>query len=162
MIVIECFSDEALVRALCFSTKSIHHESGKGSVVNRVMKEACAIGLVDADPGANQPAKRKNWFISCEACGSLRRLEQKENARQQIIELCPRLEDWLLARARAKGVNPADFGVPMTAQELHGKRCNQLPRFRDFLDSLANDEEMTRLRYWLNSHSVARFPTATP
>lgn len=161
MIVIECFSDEALVHALGVSVKPIH-ESGKGSVVNRLMEETIAIGLVDEDPGANQPAKLKNGFISCETYGSLRRLVQKGNPRQQIIELCPRLEDWLLARARAKGVNPADFGVPVTAQELHGKRCNQLPRFRDFLDSLANDEEVARLRYWLNPHSVARFPSATP
>jgi hypothetical protein len=51
-VVVECYHDAALVRALGVPVRSLGHEHGKGSVLLALAKcNGDAVGVVDADPG---------------------------------------------------------------------------------------------------------------
>ena len=49
-ILVECYPDEALLRALGIPKKQLRHERCKGEVVKRVLKLDETIGLIDEDP----------------------------------------------------------------------------------------------------------------
>jgi hypothetical protein len=83
--------------------------------------------------------------------GKLVLLEHATTAAKRLVLVCPRLEEWLYARAAACGVNPCDYGLPNTADRLHSiPRYEQKPKFVEFLKRLHTlDAEMQCLRSWI-------------
>jgi len=90
-------------------------------------------------------------YQTAEQTGGLRLLVHKTNQGKRVVVICPRLEEWQLQRAKAAGIDPADFGLPNDARRLHGSgRYEQLPKYRQFLETiLASDPEFQRLRKWV-------------
>jgi len=60
-ILVECYADETLLRALGMPRKQLRHERCKGEVVKRVRKFGCATGLIDEDPASAQPRELDNY-----------------------------------------------------------------------------------------------------
>jgi hypothetical protein len=117
MIYLECDPDKALMRTLGLAAKEIKHVYSKGNVCNKLAKSRHSKGLVDEDPASPQPTyigKLKLSFHQHEI-----KLLQDDKAQNQLIVLCPSLEEWILKAAREAKVNIQDYGLPNGARQLH-------------------------------------------
>ena len=149
-ILVECYPDEALLRALGVSKKLLRHERCKGEVVKRVRKFDCATGLIDEDPASAQPRDLDN-YKQVQAAEGLRLLARRNDKNKRLIIVCPRLEDWLIERAKSSGIQPEDHGLPTDPDRLHGiPRYEQKEGFCRFLAELIDrDNGMHLLRRWI-------------
>ena len=152
IVLVECYHDAALVKALGVRRRDLRHEGCKGNVVKGLRKaRQDAVGLLDADPqGGGRPGELANYAETDTAPG-LRLLEHRRDRSKRVIEMSPRLEEWLVGRAASCGVRLAVHDLPETARELHrNPRCDRKPGFRPFLDALLRaDEAMQALQRWL-------------
>ena len=150
-VLVECYPDEALMRALGVPRKRLRHEHCKGDVVNRLRKLPLAIGMVDEDPGSAQPRDLTDSYRQSQAAEGLRLLTRQGSDAQKLIVVCPRLEDWLIHRADASGIKPEDYGLPGDPRRLHSvPHYEQEDGFQRFLAELiARDETMNLLRQWV-------------
>ncbi len=149
-ILVEYNADEAVLRALGISKKQLRHEHCKGEVVKRVRKFDCATGLIDEDPSSAQPRELNN-YKQVQVAEGLRLLTRRDDKNKRLIIVCPRLEDWLIARAKSSGIRPEDHGLPTDPDRLHGiPRYEQKEGFRRFLAELKErDSGMHLLRRWI-------------
>ena len=151
-ICVECYADEKLVTSLQPEyAKRILHHGGKGDIVNYLRKASttAGIGLVDEDPGSTQPRDLRNNYIEIESTGAIRYYRHREKSSCFIVMLCPRLEEWLLARARAAGIDRMAYGLPDTGERLHEyAHYERDPKFEEFMKRLLNsgDAEIEKLR----------------
>ena len=149
-ILVECFPDAALLRALGVSKKQVRHERCKGQVVKRVRKFDFATGLIDEDPTSAQPRDLDN-YKQMQAAEGLRLLARRNDKNKRLIIVCPRLENWLIERAKSSGIRPKDYGLPSDPDKLHSiPRYEQKEGFRRFLAKLEEqDSGMQLLRRWI-------------
>ncbi|UCD52675.1 MAG: hypothetical protein JSW27_08565 [Phycisphaerales bacterium] len=151
-VLVECYPDRALVLALGVPKRQLRHERCKGEVVKRVRKLDDVTGIVDEDPASAQPHDLNNYDIAAEVEG-LRLLSRRDQRNRRMVVICPRLEDWLLQRARASGVEPQDHGLPDHPRQLHGMgRYDLKSGFGPFLTKLIDrDKALSVLREWILS-----------
>ena len=149
-VLVECNADEAVLRALGVSKKQLRHERCKGEVVKRVRKFDCATGLIDEDPSSAQPRDLDN-YKQVRAAEGLRLLARRDDKNKRLIIVCPRLEDWLIHRAKSMGVEPENYGLPADPNRLHSiPRYELKDGFRRFLAELIDrDKGMHLLRRWI-------------
>lgn len=152
IVLVECYNDTALVRALGVQRRNVRHEFSKGNVLNGLRKVAShAAGLIDADPNSeNHPAELSNYRQTENVLG-LRLLIHTRESQKKVVEVNPRLEEWLVARAIACNLNLAQqYQLPQTARDIHRiARCDQKPGFQRFLqDLLKVDKGMKTLKSW--------------
>lgn len=103
MIYLECYSDEALVKALGIHKKEIYHSYSKGNVCKKLEKNSESKGLVDEDPFSTQPSYIGKLKTNSHEYDI--KLLYDEIANNHLIVLCPRLEDWILKAAKEAGIN---------------------------------------------------------
>ena len=149
-ILVECYPDETLLRLLGVSRKQVRHERCKGEVVKRILKFDCATGLIDEDPSSAQPRDLDN-YKQVQAAEELHLLTRRDDKNKRLIIVCPRLEDWLIQRAKASGIRPEDYGLPSDPDKLHSiPRYEQKEGFCRFLAELKErDSGMHLLRRWI-------------
>ena len=149
-VLVECNADEKLLRALGVSKKQLRHERCKGEVVKRVLKFDCATGLIDEDPASAQPRELDN-YKQVQAAEGLRLLARRDDKNKRLIIICPKLEDWLIQRAKSSGIRPKDYGLPSDPDKLHSiPRYEQKEGFCRFLAELKErDSGMHLLRRWI-------------
>jgi hypothetical protein len=149
-VLVECNADEAVLRALGVSKKQLRHERCKGEVVKRVLKFESAIGLIDEDPQSAQPRDLDN-YKEVKTAEGLRLLVRRDDENKKLVIVCPKLEDWLIARAKSSGIRPVDYGLPTDPDRLHGiPRYEQKEGFHRFLVELKeHDKGMHLLRRWV-------------
>jgi len=153
-VMVECYHDTALVRALGVPMRSLGHEHGKGNVLMALAKwNGAAIGMVDADPGKqNSIPGEMAKYRDRESAHGLTLMGHAADARKFLVVVGPTLEDWRVARAQAAGIRLSDYGLPDSARALHRiPRYDMRPRFHAFLADLASDNGMGTLRKWLTS-----------
>jgi hypothetical protein len=97
-VLVECYPDAVLLRALGVSKKQLRHERCKGEVVKRVLKFDCATGLIDEDPTSAQPRELNNCN-QVQISEGLCLFARRDDKNKRLIIVCPRLEDWLINRA---------------------------------------------------------------
>lgn len=150
MIAVECFPDEMLVRSLGIPVARVRHSRGSGNVLNDLLRGHAELGVIDEDPGKTRPADICR-FVEKARQGNVILMTGGKDADGRLVMICPRLEEWLLSRAKAAGVNPGDYGLPNTTKALRRLgRYERRPKFRAFLDALlAADAEMQALKKWL-------------
>ena len=149
-VFVECYPDEALLRAIGVPRKQLRHERCKGEVVKKVLKLDCAIGMIDEDPASAQPRDLSN-YEEVEAAEGLRLLARRGSGQRKLVVVCPRLEEWLIQRALLSDVKPKDYDLPDDANRLHSiARYDQKGGFRHFLaDMIQRDKGMSLLRRWV-------------
>ena len=149
-VLVECNADEAVLRALGVSKKQLRHERCKGEVVKRVSKLYCATGLIDEDPSSAQPRDLDN-YKELQANEGLRQLARRDDKNKRLIVVSPRLEDWLIQRAKASGIRLKDYGLPSDPDKLHSiPRYEQKEGFCRFLAELKErDSGINLLRRWI-------------
>ena len=149
-VFVECYPDAALLRALGVSKKQLRHERCKGEVVKRVHKFDCATGLVDEDPTSTQPRDLDN-YKQIQTVEGLCLLTRRNDDNKRLVIICPRLEEWLVSRAKSSGIRPEDYGLPADPNRLHSiPRYEQKPGFLRFLTELKErDKGMQLLQQWI-------------
>jgi hypothetical protein len=150
IFLVECYPDTSLLRALGVSKKQLRHERCKGEVVKRVLKFESAIGLIDEDPQSAQPRDLNN-YKQVQAAEGLRLLSRRDDKNKRLVIICPRLENWLIQRARLTGIEPEAYRIPNDPDRLHNiPRYEQKEGFPRFLAELKEqDKGMHLLRRWL-------------
>jgi hypothetical protein len=150
-VLAECYPDVAVLGALGVARRQLRHERCKGEIINRLKKLPGGIGVVDEDPASAQPRDLTDSYHQVQAAAGLRLFLRQGKGDQRPIILCPRLEDWLLHRARSSGIKPDDYGLPRDPDRLHGiPRYERRDGFQRFLAELAGrDEGMGLLRRWV-------------
>ena len=148
--LVKCYPDAALLSTLGVSKKQLRHERCKGEIVKRVLKFDCAIGLIDEDPASAQPRELDN-YKQVQAAEGLRLLIRRDDTNKRLILICPRLEDWLIARARSSGIQPGNYKLPSDPDRLHDiPRYEQKEGFQRFLAEMKErDKGMHLLRRWI-------------
>lgn len=133
------------------SKKQLRHERCKGEVVKRVNKLEKAVGLIDEDPDSTQPRDLSN-YREIQNVQGLRLLIRRDDNNKRLIVICPRLEDWLLQRAKLLGIKPEDFGLPSQADRLHSiVRYDKKAGYIRFLKELKRqDKGMQLLAQWIH------------
>jgi len=151
IVLVECYHDMALARCVGVRKSDLRHEHCKGNILNRLRRAMePATGLIDADPGGLPLRELQNYRETNSSAG-LRLLLDARDGRRKLIEMHPRLEEWLATRASASHVDLSKYGLPTKGPELHhNPRCDRKPGFSEFLqDLLAADEGMKTLQKWL-------------
>lgn len=142
MIYLECYSDEALVKVLGVHKKGIFHSYSKGNVCKKLEKSINSKGLVDEDPFSTQPSyigKLKTNSYEYDI-----KLLYDEIAKNHLIVLCPRLEDWILKAAKEAGIYIEDYGLPDDANELHKIINTKLQKFILLIEDIKKKSKMLK------------------
>jgi hypothetical protein len=149
-VLVECDADEAVLRALGLPRKQLLHFGGKYELVKKLKDRAHDIGMVDEDPGKVQP-KDMGSYRQADSAEGLQLLTRQGSGGQRLVLVCPKLEDWLITRAKSSGIRPEDYGLPSDPDRLHGTpRYEQKEGFRRFLAELKEkDKGMNLLGRWL-------------
>ena len=150
MIAVECHLDEYLVSHLGISRKKIKHQRGKGKVLEFVVKNSGAIGIIDEDPESRQPSSL-NDFIEEGRIGSARLMISESDRNGHLLQLAPDLENWLIERAHANGISLSNFGLPENAFALHDfQHLEKNENFRRFLEELCKkDKDISSISEWM-------------
>jgi hypothetical protein len=150
-ILVECDADETVLRALGVPKKRLLHLGGRNRVISRLRHLPGAIGVIDEDPGTTQHLDMTSSYHPCETREGLRLLRRQGKGGQKLIMVCPKLEDWLLARAKQARMKPETYGLPGDPDRLHSiPRYEKRDGFSRFLAELMrHDEGVAVLRRWL-------------
>ncbi len=149
-VLVECGADEAVLRALGLPRKQLLHFGGKYELVENLKERAHDVGMVDEDPGKVQPQDMGNYRQTDSAEG-LRLLTRQGSGGQRLVMICPKLEDWLIDRAKSSEIRPEDYGLSSDPDRLHSiPRYEQKDGFGRFLAELKErDKGMHLLRRWV-------------
>jgi hypothetical protein len=155
MIVVECYADEHLIVNLGFSKKTITHKKGKSRVIEGINQLGGGVGIIDKDPDSKPPTDFTDNYIQVNKEGSLSLLQHRDHPERRIIEIHPRLEEWLLARARKNQISPSDFALPNDGDTLHSDpHYERRTQYQTFLTRLIQtDSEMQTLRKWIEGEN---------
>lgn len=150
-ILVECDADEVVLRHLGVPKKQLSHFGGKDKLINRLRNLPGAVGLIDEDPDSIQHPDLKVSYRQAKCVEGLRLLARQGSGGQRLVVVCPKLEDWLIDRAKSSGIRPEDYGLPSDPDRLHGiPRYEQKEGFRRFLAELKEqDKGMNLLHQWL-------------
>lgn len=150
MIAVECYADTQLVLTLGASAAAIRHARGKGNVLILLRDNKADVGLIDEDPGSAEYPEMRNYRVT-EVLGRVRLMRHLAHVSKRVIVICPRLEEWMLERARQAGVDPLKYGLASDPLVLHDKgRYDRKQGFRPFVERLAQtDSEVKKVREWI-------------
>jgi hypothetical protein len=150
-ILVECYPDAALLRALGVPRKQLLHFGGKYELVKNLKKRAHDVGMIDEDPGKGNPPRDMGSYQQMGSAEGLHLLTRQGSGGQRLIVVCPKLEDWLIDRAKSLEIRPEDYGLPSDPDRLHGiTRYDKKEGFQRFLAELKErDNGMRLLRRWI-------------
>ncbi|MBU1261807.1 hypothetical protein KKG61_00345 [bacterium] len=152
MIITECYKDTVLVHRIGFPGDQVKHEFGRSRVLGRVeQKQKAVIGIIDEDPGTGQPLKMKEYEFQSGDTKAIRLLKKKDDKTKRLIQICPRLEDWLYVVAKRNRISPDKFGLPNNPCALHSRSLRGDDDFHKFLIALnkTKDDELNTLKRWI-------------
>jgi hypothetical protein len=134
-----------------FPGKQIKIGSCKGKVLEIVKKNQAAIGIIDEDPDSGQPSDLKK-YIEKDSRHAIKLLVWKDDDSKRLIQISPRLEEWLYSRARQNQIFPKDFGLPGDPEGLHKiPRYDKSKNFHSFLNKLIEaDDGIDTLKKWIS------------
>ena len=137
---IEGVTDQALPEALGVANRSIISLGGIGNVINKVAKEAPAIGIIDEDPGYPKPSLFGQFYLDHDARQHKLKFYRNSINSNLLIVLSPKLEPWILSVARLAKVDITKHGLSNKPDQLrvslrNNNAQNQLSRlFKHLVD----------------------------
>ena len=122
MILVECYVDVALIRALGF--REVRHEENKPAVIEELRKYAGGgsnmVGLVDEDPGSPWP-KYFGSFSRMATSGHGFSTWVGPGGNIYIVVLRPRHEEWIYNVAKRCGIDVREYGLPGDWRSFHSR-----------------------------------------
>ncbi|MFH1716205.1 MAG: hypothetical protein ABIF19_02545 [Planctomycetota bacterium] len=150
-VLVECSADEVVLRSMGVPKKQLFHFGGKDKLITRLRDMPGAVGMVDEDPASTQHRDLKASYRKADSAEGLHLLTRQGSGGQRLVIVCPKLEDWLMERAKSSGIRPEDYGLPSDPDRLHSiPRYEQRQNFLHFLTELKDrDRGMHLLRQWI-------------
>jgi len=150
-VLVECSADEVVLRNLGVWKRLLFHFGGKDKLITRLRDMPGAVGMVDEDPASTQHPDLKTSYRRTYSAGGLYLLTRQGSGGQRLVVICPKLEDWLIERAKSSGIRPEDYGLPNDPDRLHSiPRYEQKEGFRRFLvELIERDKGMHLLHRWI-------------
>jgi len=143
---------KSLLQSLGIPRKGILLLGSKGNVIKSLRDRPGDMGMVDEDPESiqTQPRELAN-YQEVDRGEGLRLLARKGHTNQKLVVLCPRIEDWLIQRAKLCDIDPTRYYLRSTPKELKELiHYEQKEGFRRFLEELnERDNGMHLLRRWV-------------
>jgi hypothetical protein len=118
-VLVECNADEIVLRNLGVPKKQLFHFGGKDKLITRLRNLPGAVGVVDEDPASIQHPDLTASYRQADSAEGLRLLARQGSGGQKLVVICPKLEDWLIARAKSSGIQPEDYRLPGDPDRLH-------------------------------------------
>lgn len=117
MILVECYNDETVLRALGCNRRDIRRMRGKSNVIGHLKKDAHRIdaGMVDRDLSSPNPASLEP-FVRMESAHDLELFMWNE---QRLVVVHDNIEDWIVKSLQASGLHISDFTPARNAVELN-------------------------------------------
>ena len=147
-VFVECKPDQKLINFIAISKRlkiDMVHCGDKPRVLKNTLRNAGSIGIIDEDPGSPQSSLLK-MFKEIKEDNDLGIRVYKGSNGSILIELRPRLEEWLLRLCRLSRINVKKHGFPSDPglfKKIINQRLNNLEKlleepdqkshkFRDF------------------------------
>ncbi len=145
-VYFECDNDEALLDIFFIPKKSKKHSFSKGNVCNSLGKVSDSIGMVDEDPQTQQNKYITSLGKPIKNNHNIKVfVDSKRN--NKVVMLCPRLEEWLYGVANKNGINPTDYELPKSPDELHELEFQKIKnKLSNFLQALLKTQELQYLK----------------
>lgn len=142
MIYTECKSDTTLVKKLGMPKKQIIHQQGKSEVCKELEKKENWIGMVDEDPFSVQPTYLQK-LEETENLSNYGLRVLKDNAKNNdLIVLCPRLEEWIIKASEDAGIDIKRYNLPDDGEKLHKVINLDLRKFERLVNDLKGKSKM--------------------
>lgn len=142
---------KSLLRSLGIPRKKILLLGPKGNVIKKLKNLPDYIGMVDEDPHSIQTQSHElaNYQEIANDMGL--RLLLNKHGNKKIIILCPKIEDWLLQRAKSSNIDLKHYYLPNNSKELKKiTNYDSKDGFKRFLSELKEkDKGMKLLQEWL-------------
>lgn len=154
MIRVECLPDSTLVQSLTGLTKKhIIHHSGKSEVCKAIKKLNDCVGMIDEDPGRNQPTYLQNLVVQQEMPDFNLRILLDEERNNKIIILCPNLEGWIIKSADEAGIDLNRENLSRDEYQLHQIINSRLQNFSRLIEKLKrmNSNRIRQLELFLKN-----------
>ena len=138
MIIVECHSDKTLVQCLTSLPREyiIHQMRGKSGVCNQLAERTNSKGLIDEDPlSAQHPYEKDGVTRGNYTQYDIKHLDFPSQGNELIV-LCPKLEDWVLKTAQIAGIDVTRHGFPDEPNKLHRIIDQKLNEFRILVNML--------------------------
>lgn len=146
-ILVECKPDFELANFLK-SPKGLEviHTGNKSGICVKLIKTTNLLGLMDEDPVSHQPTYFNELQEEKNAYGVKIFLDKKRN--HKVIVLSPRLEGWIIKRAKNNKLDLEQFGLFNNESELLRHLNQRLPNFKRLLEKLSelNDQGLAFLK----------------
>ncbi len=153
MIYIECKPDFMLVHSLIKVARReiIHEFKGKFEICRRLRDQTDCKALIDEDPSGRQPPYVKEAKLEEDLADYHIKVFHHNSTNNQLIVMCPKLEDWILGAARETGIDVRTYDLPDEASRLHRHINLSLGKFEVLLEDLKNSSRLKTLKRLLES-----------
>ena len=154
MIYVECKPDQLLVQMLTsWSNRDIIHEEGKYRLMAKLSNRRDTLAMVDEDPTSNQPAYLTRMQVGHEFSSMGLRVLRDESRANQVVVLCPRLEEWVIRGANEAGIslNNRRYNLPTTLGALRRVINMDLRKVERLVSDLADSPRFRALRRLLQT-----------
>jgi len=132
------------VRTLGLSKKQIICQQGKPEVCKQLGKQENWIGLVDEDPFSVQPSYLKRMPMKEDLPVYGLKILKDTSKNNDVIILCPRLEEWILKAAKEAKIDIKRYNLPDDGYQLHKVINFNLRKFEKLVNDLKGKSEMIK------------------
>lgn len=140
----ECKPDSALVRTLGIHKKEIIHLGGKPNVCKQLEKRENCRGLIDEDPFSVQPPYLKKLQVNEDLSGYGLKILNDNHRNNDLILLCPRLEEWVLEAAKEADIDIQKYNLPDDGERLHKEISLNIDKFEKLIIDLKGKSKMIK------------------
>ncbi|MHA1143689.1 MAG: hypothetical protein ACTSRW_03060 [Candidatus Helarchaeota archaeon] len=156
MIFVECKADEKLVKILIRGYPiKIRHSGNKSGVIKRLIKDENNVGMIDEDPGKPIPKSFNEKFQLFKEYNEFNlKLFQEPKKNNLIVQICPRLEEWIIDACYKSRINLNEYKLPNDPMRLHSIINVHPNKIEKLLKTLKNSMQLKRLKkIFINFHS---------
>jgi hypothetical protein len=141
----ECKPDSALVRTLGIRKKEIIHLGGKPEICKQLEKRKNWRGMIDEDPSSVQPPylKKLQARENLSSDYGFRVLHDNSNDNDLIV-LCPRLEEWVLKATKEADIDIKGYNLPDDGEQLHKEININIDKFEKLIMDLKGKSKMMK------------------
>jgi len=144
-LFVECKPDETLAFVLGVSRRDVEHAGSRARVCTQVSRRSGTTGMVDEDP-STAPHPYMKSLAEEDMEHQIRVLYDSER-KNQLVVICPRLEDWLVESAKSSRLKMTDFGFESdTGRRLHREINDRLPNVERLVKALLSARNSRILR----------------
>ena len=143
MIFVECKPDYTLASKLVSTPRrKVEHSANKSGVLSKLIRREGfpnyenSLGIIDEDPRSNQPSIIREFDEVQDFSRHKIRLLHYRWLNNDVLVLCPKLEDWIIEAAREAETDMSDYDLPNEPEMLHQIINLNIDKFGLLIDAL--------------------------